>query len=65
MAIPKMTKVECLNEECEKEFKTTCMKNVGEVVKCTHCNSEHLLDNDDHGDGEFWYLHSLKPITQK
>lgn len=60
-----LTKVTCLNEDCEKEFKTSCMKNEDEIVKCTHCNSEHLLDMDDHGDGLFWYLHSLKPITPK
>ncbi len=57
-----VTSVQCLNESCEKDFETTSMKNVDEIVKCTHCNSEHLLDHDDDddGDGMFWYLHSLK-----
>ena len=55
-----MIMVECLNEGCEKEFETTKMKNVDEVVQCPHCNSKHLLDNDNHGAGEFWYIRSLK-----
>lgn len=57
-----MTTVECLNENCEKEFETTSLKCADEVVTCPHCNSDHLLDEDyGENDNIFWYLKSIKP----
>jgi len=50
----KMCVVECL--ECEKEFETSQRKQGVETVACSHCNYEHDIDTDDHGDGQFWYL---------
>jgi hypothetical protein len=60
----KNTTVECLNENCEKEFITTKSKSVDEIVICTHCGTKHELDSD-YGDDDnpFWYLN--RTITQK
>lgn len=58
--IDEMTTVRCLNETCEKEFDTTEMKLPTEIVTCPHCKSDHVLDQDSDGGGDFWYLHSIK-----
>lgn len=46
--------VECL--ECESGFETNLMKNMDEVIVCPRCNYAHKLDDDENGDGRFWYL---------
>ena len=57
-----MTTVQCLSEDCEKEFETTNLKRPTEIVVCPHCNAWHELDEDyGENDTTFWYLSSIKP----
>ena len=50
-----MMEVECL--ECRKEFNTSRMKKLYEIVLCTHFGCKHSLDDDmDDDGGYFWFL---------